>query len=167
MPKLTTIKDYLSPEELHQRYRQSSTALESNHWQIIWLLSRGYSVKEVAAQTGFSPNWIRELARRYNEAGPQGLTDRRQTLPGVKPLLAHNLQQDLDQAIQQPHPDGGQWNGPKVAEWIAQKTGRSVRRQVGWSYLQKLDYALVQPRPHHALADAQAQAEFKKNCQSE
>jgi hypothetical protein len=40
---------------------------------------------------------------------------------------------------------------------------RKIRRQVGLSYLYKLNYSLQQPRPHHASADKQAQAEFKKN----
>ncbi|MDE5115210.1 MAG: helix-turn-helix domain-containing protein, partial [Trichodesmium sp. St15_bin1_1] len=37
-----------------------------------------------------------------------------------------------------PAPDGGAWSGPKVADWIAKKTGRDhVWPQRGWDYLKK------------------------------
>ena len=85
---------------------------------------------------------------------------------GVPPLLTKQLQIELDQAVPHSPPEGGQWNGPLVAKWIAQRIGRKVHRQVGWAYLQKLDYTLQLPRPHHAQGDAQAQAEFKKNYPS-
>ncbi len=164
MPKLTKIQDYLSQAELQERYRLATEAFERSRWQVIWLLATPKPVKEVAEVTGFSPGWVRELARRYNVLGPQGLDDRRKTLPGVKPLLTKELQAELDQTLQQSPPQGGQWNGPKVAEWIATKIGRKVYRQQGWAYLQKLDYTSQQPRPHHAKADQQAQLEFKKTA---
>ncbi len=166
MPKLTKIQDYLSQTELKQRYSQAAEVVERNRWQVIWLLATNKPVKEVAALTGFTEGWVRELARRYNKSGPAGLDDRRKQLPGVAPLLTKELQVELDQALQHNPPEGGQWNGPKVAKWIAAKIGRKVHRQVGWAYLQKLDYTLQQPRPHHALGDPQAQAEFKKNWAS-
>ncbi len=166
MPKQTKIQEYLSQEELFARYRQAKDLSERGHWHIIWLLATPKTVKEVAAVTGFSPGWVREVARRYNASGPIRMEDKRKTLPGVKPLLTQELQNELDQAIQKSPPQGGQWNGPKVAKWIADKIGRKVCRQVGWAYLQKLDYTLQQPRPHHAKADPAAQIQFNKNCQS-
>lgn len=163
MGNYTKITEHLSLADLQARYNQSTDVVEAAHWQIIWLLASAKRVSEVAELTGKSPGWIRELARRYNQLGPAGLADRRKSLPGVKPLLTQTLQQELDQALQQSPPDGGQWSGPKVAAWISQKIGRKIGRQVGLSYLYKLNYSLQQPRPHHASADKQAQAEFKKN----
>jgi transposase len=163
MANYTKIIEHLSLADLQERYQQSTDVVEANHWQIIWWLACSKRVSEVAILTGKSENWIRELARRYNRLGPTGLADKRKTLPGVKPLLTETLQQELDAALQQPHPDGGQWNGPKVAAWITSKIGRKIGRQVGLSYLYKLNYALLQPRPQHSAADKQAQAEFKKN----
>ena len=38
-----------------------------------------------------------------------------------------------------PAPDGGDWTGPKVARWIAEKTGSAhVWPQRGWDYLKRL-----------------------------
>jgi len=54
-------------------------------------------------------------------------------------LLTLAQQQELKEALQSPPPDGGAWSGPKVAEWIAQKTGRQhVWPQRGWDYLKRL-----------------------------
>lgn len=166
MPKITTIKDYLSQEELLARYRQADNPAERSHWHIIWLLASKQRVTQVAQVTGYSQGWIRELARRYNAQGPQGLLDHRQTIAGAKPLVDQTLQAELELILQQPPADGGLWNGPKVAQWLTTKLGHKVHRQRGWEWLARLDYTLQQPRPHHASADPVLADQFKKNYQS-
>jgi transposase len=166
MTKPTTIQPHLELHELETRYRKAGDLVERNQWQIIWLLAQNRKVAEVAEITGYKQGWIRELARRFNRFGPTALGDKRHQASGGPPLLDGVLQAELAEAVQQPHPDGGLWSGPKVTKWIEQKTGRKVRRQRGWEYLTKLGFTLQAPRPHHAKADAAAQAEFKKNCQS-
>ena len=166
MPKQTTIEPHLELKELETRYRSASDPVDRSQWQIIWLLAQKRKVVEVAEVTGYSQGWIRELARRFNRSGQQALGDKRRDLPGVPPLLSPQLQAQLAEAVQQPHPDGGLWSGPKVTAWIEAKTGRQVRRQRGWEYLTKIGFSLQQPRPQHAKADPVAQAEFKKNYPS-
>ena len=166
MPKQTTIQPHLELKELETSYRKAADPTERGQWQIIWLLAQNRKVTEVCEVTGYSPGWIRELARRYNRIGPSGLGDKRHQAKGKAPLLSPQLQAELVQAVQQPHPDGGLWNGPKVTAWITQKTGLKVRRQRGWEYLSKLGFTLQQPRPHHAKADQVAQAEFKKTART-
>jgi transposase len=163
MPKQTTIEPHLDLTELETRYRRASDPVDRSQWHIIWLLAQNRKVTQVGEVTGYSPTWIRELARRFNRMGPQALGDKRHHLPGAAPLLSPQLQAELVEAVQQPPPDGGLWSGPKVTEWIEAKTGRKVRRQRGWEYLTKLGFSLQQPRPQHAKADPVAQAEFKKN----
>ena len=83
-------------------------------------------------------------------------------------LLSEAQQEELDQALQASPPDGGLWSGPKVAQWIAQKTGRGqVHLQRGWDDLQRLHYSGQRPRPRHANADEAAQTAFKKTCPTE
>ena len=164
MPKQTKIKDYLSQAELLERYHQATQAGERTRWQIIYLLSTDKTVKEVVEITHYSAGWVRNLVRRYNAEGPTGLNDRRRENVGVKPLLDQTLQAELALVLQSPPPDLGLWDGPKVAAWIAAKTGRvKVHRQRGWDYLTRLGYTLQQPRPHHAKADKEAGEQFKKN----
>src|SRR3954453_14131297 len=67
---------HLSPAELGQRYRAARSPIERSHLQIVWLLSRGRSEREVAQVTGYGRRWVGEVARRYEEGGPDGLGDR-------------------------------------------------------------------------------------------
>jgi hypothetical protein len=73
MPAFLTLPAHLPVAELEQRYRAARDPVARSHWQIIWLLSCGHRAAAVATVTGYSVNWVREIARRYREAGPKGL----------------------------------------------------------------------------------------------
>src|SRR5215211_7772455 len=155
---------HLSPAELGQRYRAARSPVERSHLQIVWLLSRGRSEREVAQVTGYGRRWMAEIIRRYNGAGPDGLGDRRRGNVGAKPLLGAGDEAALRAALAAPPADGGLWTGPKVAAWMAARLGREVRPQRGWDYLKRLGYNSAQvPRPRHAeAASPEEQAEYKK-----
>jgi transposase len=163
MPKKLHLQKHLSRQELEKRYRKARDPVERSHYQIVWLLSQGKLTREVAASTGYSPEWIREVSRRYNEQGAEGLGDRRHRNPGAEPLLSPEQQRELREALEDSPPDGGMWNSRKVAEWIEERTGRKVRAQRGWEYLRRLGYTPQVPRPTHAGADLQEQEAFKKS----
>src|SRR5689334_1380049 len=101
---------HLSPAELGQRYRAARS-----HLQIIWLLSRGRSEREVARVTGYGRRWVGEVARRYDEGGPDGLGDRRRGNAGARPLLGAEDEAALRVALAEPPADGGLWTGRQVA----------------------------------------------------
>lgn len=162
MPKHLTIAPHLSVDELERRYRRARDPVARSHWHIVWLLAAGRASGEVAAATGYSVDWVRTIAHRYDEGGPAGLGDRRHANPGAAPLLDAAGQADLHAALNQPPPDGGLWTGPKVAAWIAVRVGRPVAAQRGWEYLRRLGFTPQRPRPRHAAADPTAQAAFKK-----
>jgi transposase len=150
MPKRITIQPYLSNDELAQRYREAKDAVERTHWQIIWLFAEGKTTAEIATFTRYSANWIREIVHRYNRSGPDSLGDRRHLNAGAEPLLTTEEQAELQQALQQPAPDGGRWTAKKVAAWIATKLGyqdpNSVHIQLGWDYLHRLKKTPGRPR---------------------
>jgi transposase len=114
-----------------------STSVEHRRRQVIALLADKRPVSEIIAMTGYCPRTIRQIAQRYREAGPAGLADGRRHSAGAAPLLSDTQQHELRQELQSPPTDGGAWTGPKVAEWIAAKTGRRVHRQRGWEYLRR------------------------------
>src|SRR3954454_19974387 len=64
---------HLSPAELGQRYRAARSPIERSHLQVVWLLSRDRSEREVAQVTGYGRRWVGEVARRYEEGGTDGL----------------------------------------------------------------------------------------------
>jgi transposase len=61
--------------------------IESNHYQIIWLLALGHTPLAVSQVTGNSHIWIYQLLRRYNQLGASALRDRRSSNRGQPPQL--------------------------------------------------------------------------------
>jgi hypothetical protein len=90
------------------------------------------------------------------------LGDKRQEHPGAKPLIDDLQQAQLWQALQSEPPEGGLWNGQKVANWLSELLGRPVSRQRGWEYLKGMKLRLRVPRPSHKETDYFAQEEWKK-----
>jgi len=164
MRRHITIKPYLSSDELKVRYLKAKDTVEARQYHMLWLVSKGKLVPEVADVTGYCPDWIRELVRRYNREGETALGDKRQNNKGGKPLLTDNQKLELIKALQNKPSDGGLWNGVKVASWIKEKTGRNfIYPQRGWKYLVDLGFSLKVPRPTHKKANKKAQEDFKKN----
>jgi transposase len=163
MPRYVTVAPHLSVDELRQRYRQTHDPVERSHWQVIWLVARGHHVPEVARLVGYSPNWVREIIRRYNADGPDALGDQRAAHRGGNPpLLDASARAALAAALEGPAPDGGLWTGPKVAAWMRDRLGRPVGVVRGWEALRALGFRLQQPRPRATTTDPEAQAAFKK-----
>lgn len=166
MPKRLSLEEHLTVGELERRYRGARDPVERSHYQIVWLLSRGKPTEEIVGATGYSPNWVREITRRYNRGGPEGLGDRRHRNPGgaERALLKAGQREELREVLEEPPEDGGLWSGRKVAEWIERKTGRQgVRAQRGWEYLRRLGHTPQVPRPANVAADPEEQEAFKKS----
>ena len=86
MDKRLSIEAYLTVEELEQRYRAARDAVARSQRQIIWLLGGGATSQEVAAVTGYSVPWIRELAKRYKRLRAAGIGDGRMRDPSEEPV---------------------------------------------------------------------------------
>ena len=154
---------------MDHRYRKARDPVERSHYQIVWLLSEGRRTEEVSEVTGYSPGWVRKIARRYNERGVESLGDRRHQNPGAKERapLDEAGEEELVEALQGPPPacvGGGMWSGPKVARWIAQRNGlEKVYDQRGFEYLRKVGMSPQVPRPSNAQgASASEREAFKK-----
>ena len=66
--------------------------------------------------------------------------------------------------MQQPAPDGGLWNGRKVADWLSEKMGFPVSRQRGGQYLKQIGFRLKTPGQSHTDSDfSQQLTQWKKN----
>ncbi len=105
------------------------------------------------AVTGYSRGWIYELVWGYNHLGPESLGDQRDQNRDSDPLLNDIEQAQLWLVLQQPPPDGGLWNGRKVADWMSELKGYKVSRQRGWEYLKSMKFRLRVPRPEHQQSD--------------
>jgi transposase len=156
---------HLSADELAARYRAADDPVLRSPLRTIWLLVAGRTLAGVAEVTGYGTRWVREVVRRYDEGGPDGLGDRRHGNRGGDPLLDEEAgRAALTATLRKPPPEGGLWTSAKVAAWIAARTGRErVAVQRGWDYLKRTGHSRQTPRPRHArAADAAAQAAFQK-----
>lgn len=161
MPRHIHLKPHLTDDELYKRYRHAADPVERSHWHFLWLLASGMTATAVAALTGYSAYWIGHIAQRYNTEGPDGVRDRRHALCAGRPDLSGAQLTELAAAVAGPHPEGDRWCGRTVAQWLTERLGRPVNRQLGWRYLRRLGARCLKPRPRHVHADPQAQAEFK------
>lgn len=89
--------------------------------------------------------------------------DERHQNRGASPLIDDDGQAQLWQVLQQKAPDGGLWNGRKVADWLTSLTGRKISRHRGWEILRQMTFRLRVPRPSHTQNDELQQQAWKKN----
>jgi transposase len=152
--------------QLEVLYRKESDRVRRTHLFMVWRMLLGDSIQEVAGTSGYSEKWVREIARRYESEGVEGLGDRRHGNPGAREraLLDEEGQAELSEALLEGSPPGGGlWSGPKVARWIQERTGvEKVHDQRGWEYLRKVGHTPQAPRLSNSRADASERAAFKK-----
>jgi transposase len=164
MGRRLRLEPHLAADELERRYRAAKEPHERSWWQIVWLLAKGQTATMVAESTGYSRYWIGQIARRYNEQGPEAMHNRRYTHSHrAQPLLSPEQLAELAAAVRGSAPEGDVWVGRTVADWMSQKLGRPVSVYVGWAYLVRLDGKRRKPRPRHVHADAAEQDAFKKS----
>ena len=163
MARRIHLQPHLSIDELERRYRGAKEPHERTWWQLLWLLAQGRTATELSGVTGYRAYWIGQIAKRYNEQGPDGMHNRRHTTSyRPPPVLSPALQEELRQALADAAAKHAHWTGRDVAAWMAQRLGRPVAYHLGWSYLVRLKHTQQVPRPRHTLADAEQQDAFKK-----
>lgn len=157
------LEPHLSIDEIEAQYRRARDGVERSQWQIIWLLGQGKGSREIKAVTGYSLDWIRAIARRYNVEGAAGIGDKRHGNPGrPRPLTTHQ-QQTLKTALSEAQARGERWSGRRVAQWLSEQLGRVVHVQRGYEWLAKLGFSPQLPRPQHHQASEEDQQVFKKS----
>jgi transposase len=147
------------------KYRACRNTVEKTRWHAVWLLLRTDQPRtpaQVAQVVGVSVISVRATLHRWNEHGPQGLTDRRANNRG-SPKLSDARRAELLAAVKKRPPDGGLWSGPKVVRYVAARWGVTARPQTGWRWLRRLGFTLQAPRPSHPkAADPATRKRWKK-----
>jgi transposase len=167
MSEKRSLEQSESTRLLEGLYRKASDPVLRTHLLMVWRMSLGDPIREVARMVGYSEKWTREIARRYEREGVEGLGDRRHGNPGAKEraLLDEEGQAELREALLEGSPPGGgMWSGPKVARWIEHKRGlEKVHAQRGWEYLRRVRMSPQVPRPSNAQgAEWEEREAFKK-----
>ena len=165
MTRRIHLQPYLSIDELEHRYRAAKKPNERTWWQILWLLAQGRTATELSTIIGYRAYWIGQIAKRYNEQGPEGMRNRRHTTSyRPAPVLSAEQQDELRAELAQAAARNQHWRASDVATWMSECLGRPVSYWLAWSYLVKLHNSLQQPRSRRALADPEEQKQFKKTC---
>jgi transposase len=81
MAKRIQLVGHLGPAALYGRYRAAADRVARSQLQIIWLLTSGKSLAEVAAASGYSTRWIQKLIHRYNAGGAAAYPTLRRSIP--------------------------------------------------------------------------------------
>ena len=55
MPRHIRLEPHLAVDELERRYQAAKEQHERSWYQILWLLSKGQTAREIAVSTGYSP----------------------------------------------------------------------------------------------------------------
>jgi len=152
--KRLPVKRHLTANQARARYRACRHPIEKTRWHVVWLLLRTDPVRtpaQVAELVGLSVITTRDVLKRWNQHGPDGLTDGRKG-NGSDPKLDADRRAELFAALKGRPPDGGLWSGPKVARYVHDRWGVQVCPQTGWVWLRELGFTLQVPRPSHPNA---------------
>ena len=152
----------MTQSEIERRFKSCNDGREKLRWQAVMLKRAGRSTKDISEICCRSTAWVCDTVRRFNAFGAEGLLDGR-ARNGRERLLTREQEAELSAAIQDDSPDGGLWTGPKVATWIAERTGLDeIDPSTGNNYIRRLGFSKQVPRPKHPDADEEAQEAFKK-----
>lgn len=168
MKRLPVVR-HLSAERAEVEYRACQHPIEKVRWHAIWLLLRTDPTRtpaQVADVVGLSVITTRDVLKRWNERGPDGLADGRKN-NGSDSKLDGGQRAQLLAALKRRPPDGGLWSGPKVARYVRTRWDIEIAPQTGWKWLVDLGFTLQVPRPGHPrAAGPQARKRWKKTCGS-
>lgn len=87
MPKKVKLVDYLTEDELRQKYRYCRDRVESRRWHLLWKISQSWTIKDSAAAVGISYEYAREIVRKYNAEGTTSVLNKRVKVVGLKPII--------------------------------------------------------------------------------
>ena len=123
MPKYLEVASHLSVGELETRYRQSKQITARNHSHIIWLMSQGRRVPEVAEIVGYNVERVRQIVRKSNAEGPASLVDKRAGRSGRPRLLSAREERDLQSEVEEAFAQGQPSTGVQVAQRMSELLG--------------------------------------------
>jgi hypothetical protein len=148
------VAEHLPFEEIERRYRKAKDGVARGRWQVIWLIAQGISAQHVADMTGYCYTWVRTLVQRYNQDGPEAMSDGRHQNLGGQYLLSAEQQQQLQEALEHDPPDGGLCQDPRLPLGSPSRRGaRSIPSWAGSIFVASISAngccVLAMPKPTH------------------
>jgi transposase len=158
------LRDDYDAEALRRLARASRDARQTRRLLTLASIYDGDSRTEAAKIGGVGLQIVRDWVVRFNEAGPDGLIDRK--APGKPPILNDAQRAALVEKVKAgavPYLDGVvRWRLVDLAQWLWEEFGLSVSRQTLGRELHALGFRKLSARPRHYAQDPEAMAAFKK-----
>ncbi len=86
--------------------------------------ARPSTATELSAVIGYRAFWIGQIAKRYNEQGPDGMHNRRHTTSyRPAPVLSAEQQEELRGELAQAAARNHHWRTRQVAAWMSEQLG--------------------------------------------
>ena len=130
----------------------------------IALILDGTDRKAAAENCGMDRQTLRDWVHRYNDAGIEGLSNRRS--PGRQPLLSVAQKAELASLVREgpdPETDGVvRWRRIDLKRKIAERFGVVMHERTVGKQRVKLGFRRLSVRPQHPKSDPDAQDVFKK-----
>ena len=163
MPKILTLKNHLTKEQLRRKYLSSRHPQEKLRWQALSLIAEGGIANQIAKQMGKSSGWISETVQRYNSGGAEAVKN--QSKNQDSKTLTKEQVKELETLIESGKtPSGRLWTAREVKRWVVAQTGREIHKTTAWRMFAKLNFSRQTPRPQHQRrASEEEQTEFKKS----
>lgn len=156
------IRPHLSLDELKQLARTEKDAGRVQRLRIVILALEGWTAPAIATAVGLSRRVCQSWAARYNQAGLEGLADRRRNTKGLP--LDPRPEVEFRQRIEA---------GPTADDQVCSLRGRDLQRILETEFqvlrslsgvywlLHRLGYSYLRPRPKHPKSDPEAVERFQ------
>jgi transposase len=164
MPAAVTIRTDHSSEDLRRLAARAKDANQSRRLLSLAAVLEGRSREEAARIGGMDRQTLRDWVHRFNERGPEGLTDR--CAPGPERRLTKAQLAELAQIVET-GPDRVKhgvvrWRRIDLKTVIEERFGVVYHARTIGKILRQLGFSHISARPHHPGQKAETLEAFKK-----
>src|ERR671917_605039 len=164
MPAAVPMRSDFSAEELRRLAATTKNAHQSRRLLSLAAILDGMSRTEAARIGGMDRQTLRDWVHRFNERGPDGLTDT--WSKGHPPRLSADQQAELAQLVET-GPDQAvhgvvRWRRVDLQRLIAERFGVVYHERTVGKILKQLGFSHISARRRHTAQDGQTIAAFKK-----
>jgi transposase len=167
MPAAITVRTDVSAHELRRFAATTKNANQSRRLLSIAAVLDGMNRTDAARLGGMDRQTLRDWVHRFNEHGPDGLTDA--WSKGKPPRLSAAQQAELAQLVET-GPDRAvhgvvRWRRVDLQHLIAERFDVTYHERTVGKILHQLGFSHISARPRHPAQDERIVTEFKKTSQ--
>ena len=164
MPAAVSVRTDFSACELRRLAAGTKSAHQSRRLLSIAAVLDGMNRRDAARIGGMDRQTLRDWVHRFNERGPDGLTDA--WSKGNPPRLSADQQAELARLVEI-GPDRAihgvvRWRRVDLQRIIAERFGVAYHERTVGKILHQLGFSHISARPRHPAQDERIMAEFKK-----